>query len=201
MNRGKCMNLCNLWKETTDYITTIRNDIVSSINSQIVFYPDLQSQLKITKSKRPSYNREMYQGINFENESGLTEFYLSMTSLDIDNGTKNIHTYPGRVCLMISKDCKDAGNPNESAASITDIAYPKTNEKGNIIKDYVLGNEYGKSVFDNTKIKDFQIYATGYSLFSQDLKCGYELINEENMDDFANLVLAFIENRMSFLKA
>ncbi|MBE5970676.1 MAG: hypothetical protein E7242_10645 [Lachnospiraceae bacterium] len=195
------MSINDLWKDATDYITSIRTDIFTSINNQLIIFPILQSQLKITKSKRPSYNREMYLGINFENESGLTVFYLSMTSFDIDSGTKNIHTYPGRICLMISKNGKDAGNPNEGASYITDIAYPNTNEKSNIIKDYVVGKENGKFVFDNTKIKDFQIYATGYSLFSQDLKCRYELLNEENMDDFVNLVLAFIENRMSFLKA
>ena len=174
------------WSKTVKYLGKIRERIVEEISNQEKEFEWLKNfDVKPYKGRN---NRGMYTGIQFKtkDENSFCKYYLSMTSFDIDKTSMNVHTYPGRICIMVSRNGEDAGNPNKGVRCFREIAYYDTNNK--MLTEFPKDGK--KWIFDTAV--PCRIYNTGYSIFSSESEKYIELSEEKDMVEFVRMVLSFI---------
>ena len=190
--------------ELADYTLEMRNYIfegLSKIQKDGKEFPWM-TKYGLSRFNGPKrYNRRIFSGIQFKELDGTKKckYYLSMTSFDFDSKSGNVHTYPGRICIMVSKDGSDAGNPNEKITCIYRISYRDTLKKKKTILNSFPHNGYDWN-YDEIDNR-LRIYNTGYSLFSEDSPENVILLaekgSENNIDEFIRMVMSFIEKMES----
>ena len=144
-------------------------------------------------------------GISID-KGGKTAYYISFTTLNIDDGSNNVHEAIGRIQFMIAHENKDAGYPNEklkckAGDNCYVIYYPIMSEDKGGSNDLLLIKAQGEAEriydWDNFfKGKEIRrIYQTGYKLFGEasgDAKEDRFLEDEDSIDEFCTMIVSLI---------
>ncbi|MBE5970296.1 MAG: hypothetical protein E7242_08700 [Lachnospiraceae bacterium] len=203
--------------------TKTKEDILSAYNEIIGYMRTIAK--KVADELRDSHCHEKYTiqingsrgnrnhaglinqhiGISF-NMGRKTAYYISFTSLNIDDSSYNVHEAIGRVQFMIAHENKDAGCPNEklkckAGDNCYVIHYPIMSEDKSGSNDLLLIKAQGEderiydwdNFFKGKEIR--RIYQTGYKLFGEasgDAKEDRFLEDEDSIDEFCTMIVSLI---------
>ncbi len=201
-----------------------KEDILSAYNEIIGYMRTIAK--KVAKKLKAPYCPEKYKiqingsrgnrnhaglinqhiGISF-NMGRKTAYYISFTTLNIDDSSYNVHEAIGRVQFMIAHENKDAGYPNEklkckAGDNCYVIQYPIMSEDKSGSNDLLLIKAYAKSkksydwdaFFKEKEIR--RIYQTGYKLFGDsdgDAKEDVFLEDDESINEFCSMISSLIK--------
>ncbi len=201
-------DILSAYNEIIGYMRTIAKKVAEKLGG-----PNCPEKYKIQiNGSRGNRNHagliNQHIGISF-NMGRKTAYYISFTSLNIDDSSYNVNEAIGRVQFMIAHENKDAGCPNEklqckAGDNCYVIHYPIMSEdkdgKNKLLREVQRKtNKDGETdynwdyFFEGKEIR--RIYQTGYKLFGNadgDAKEDVFLEDDESIDEFCSMISSLI---------
>lgn len=202
---------CKMRSGTNEVCCYLNNHVDKRIKDSNK-YEHIQDKNISFKLWTPTYKHsgdlDLHIGIDVKFDKKNT-YYISFSSLNIDSNSKNIHTVPGRIQIMIGD-----GKPNEKLGKnekvesryglCSRIFYPKMSEDStyggkinNLKLTYIHKNE---DLIEEELKKGRKVFYTGYKLFGNNGSRD-ETLTKEKYGDFLDIILEFINMNVGLTKS